>query len=209
MRLRHLATLDRTIEDRYTPSAHRPNHPVHFSTRWSVVPKHRPWFHVRYHSSYPVLPGRYETLHLFIVHTMDENPDHPDTAYLLPHETSDPERLPRVFAFCRETSAERYSPQMIGTVVEIGSAQKKIMKRFEPESWTRLDFLTREPLDIVTTEEPSEDVWREVTYVHLYDTLFHPITVHQTMQERADRSWALRRAKTQSEDSGRPTPPAR
>lgn len=208
MRLRHLSTVDRTIEDRYTPSPSRPNHPVYFCTRWHLVPKHRPWFHVRYHSSFPVLPDVYETLHLLLVHTLDESPDHPDTSYLLPHEAVDPERLPRVFGFCRETSNEQYSPQTIGTVAEIESVQRKIMKRMEPESWTRLDFLTREPLDVVTTTEPFSGEWEDVTYVYLHDTPFNPITVRQTRRERAERSWALKMARDGGEVSGQ-TPPAR
>lgn len=182
----------------------QPTAPLYFRDDWWRMKKDRPWFHVRYHSTSPLKPRdfpphhlsppgegpRYLTLHLFFLHSFDDTDVPTELTYLLPHETYELERRPKVFAMCLEVSDSRDHPQTVAPLYEAQWITRKILKRLRAEEVTRRDFVTDEPLDAL--------IQGDLLSVELPDLLFREVEVQETRRERTIRSWAERKAELTS-----------
>lgn len=175
----------------------QPTAPVYITDHWHYVYRDRPWFHLRYHSSSPLSedefpshhlarPGdparKYLTLHLFIVHQLDEVSS--DTTYLHPHVTYDVERRPKTFGVSFEVSDYRTHPQDVSATAEVEYMTRRIMRKKRAESLTPLDFLTDEPIGVRLSDEG------EIDLSGLPDLIFTEIPVRETRRAAHSRRWA-------------------
>lgn len=177
----------------------QPTAPVYLMDHWKYVNRGRPWFHLRYHSTAPLdeddfpphhlsRPGdpakKYLTLHLFVVHQLDEVGD--DTSYLHPHETYDSGRLAKVFGVSLEVSDYRYHPQDVCDTAEVEYLRRKIKGKKAASTLEFRDFLTDEPLGVRVVDD-------SIDLSPLPDLLFTEIEVRETKKAAHVRRWAERK----------------
>lgn len=143
-------TIDKTDSD--SSQRGRPSAVVRVSASWFRIQTKTPWRHLRYHSTYPIDEGLYQTLHVLL--PLED----PYFRYLPLHR---PQRLdegyihPRIGAAAVEISRSKDAPQYSNELTEllIFYKNRRHLPKKEPTEVLRRDFVTDQPLVFSEPEE--------------------------------------------------------